>query len=135
MLLPIDMARNAAKGEVMALQQQQAAQAVAHVIEQETAYAFIAWLSQVPLDTLAGVAPREQTHTAYDHPLANWLSAQCGGMWSIRRLADGQPIAERWQDGQVVERSALPVWAVAFCDRLFWWSGRKLTSADCLSLL
>ena len=118
----------------MALQRKREQQVV-HVIEQQTVGKFIVWLSQVAPNTLAGISPREQAKAAYDHPLANWLSVQCGGMWSVRRLPDGQPIAERWQDGQVVEPLVLPAWAVVFCDRLFWWSGRKLTSADCLSLL
>jgi len=118
----------------MALQHRREPQG-APAIESHSARAFIAWLSQVAPDTLAGIAPREQAKSAYDHPLANWLSAQFGGLWSIRRLSDGQPIAERIADGQVVGSLVLPAWAVAFCDRLFWWSGRKLTSADCLSLL
>ena len=96
---------------------------------------FVAWLSQVSLDTLAGIAPLQQAKPAYDHPVANWLSAQCGGMWSVRRLADAQPVAERWQASQVVETLVLPAWAMAFCDKLFWWAGRKLTSADCLSVI
>ena len=97
--------------------------------------AFVAWLSQVQLDTLAGIAPCEQAQPAYDHPLALWFSSHLGGLWSVRCPASGQPIAERWQAGQVVETRVLPTWAAAFYDHTLWWAGRKLTSADCLSLL